>query len=153
MRIRRVTEHDFSEWLRMRKALWPHHDPDELERELGRILERPDEQPVFVAERDSGGLCGMVEASIRRRAEECRTENVGYLEGWYVDPDVRRTGVGRQLVETAENWARGRGCREMASDTTPRYHNSPAAHRALGYDIVKRKIHFRKDLEDKETSK
>lgn len=150
MKIRRLTHHDVDEWLRLRMALWPHHDPDELRSEAGDILLRLESDPVFVAERDRGGLCGMVEVSIRPRAEKCRTENVGYLEGWYVDPDMRRSGVGRRLVEEAENWARGKGCLEMASDTTPRYPDSPAAHKALGYEEVQRKIHFRKELHSAE---
>ncbi|MGD9141328.1 MAG: GNAT family N-acetyltransferase [bacterium] len=147
MNIRYLTEHDVEEWLRMRMALWPHHDPDELKAEVSDMLGRLETQPVFVAEREGGGLCGMVEVSIRQTAEKCRTRNVGYLEGWYVDADMRRRGLGRRLVEEAEKWARARGCLEMASDTTPRYPDSPAAHRALGYEEVQRKIHFRKDLQ------
>jgi aminoglycoside 6'-N-acetyltransferase I len=61
-----------------------------------------------------------------------------------VDGDVRGQGVGRALVERAEAWARAAGCREMASDTTPFYPISPAAHAALGYAEVER--YFRKVL-------
>ena len=150
MNIRNLREHDVEEWLRMRMALWPHHDPEEIKAEVRDMLGRLESQPVFVAEREGGGLCGMVEVSIRPTAEECRTRDVGYLEGWYVDSDMRRRGVGRRLVEKAEEWARGRGCLEMASDTTPRYNNSPAAHKALGYEEVKHRIHFRKDLQSME---
>jgi aminoglycoside 6'-N-acetyltransferase I len=148
MRIRLVTEDDREEWLRLRKALWPHHDPDELGAGIAGMLSRLHREPVFVAERKGGGLCGMVEVSIRPRAERCMTENVGYLEGWYVDPDMRRRGVGRNLVREAESWARSHGCLEMASDTTPQYPESPMAHKALGYEEVKRTIHFRKGLCD-----
>lgn len=150
MRIRLVSENDTGEWLRLRMALWPHYDPDQLRSDIPGMLSRLKSEPVFVAEREGGGLCGMVEVSIRPTAEGCKTQNVGYLEGWYVDPDKRRCGVGRKLVEEAERWARGRGCLEMASDTTPRYPESPAAHNGMGYREVKRKIHFRKALDDTE---
>lgn len=63
-----------------------------------------------------------------------------------MDPEWRRRGIGRQLVAAAEEWARDKGCQEMASDTTPEYADSPAAHRALGYDRVETVIHFRKSL-------
>ena len=146
MIVRLVTSADSEEWLRLREALWPHYDPDKLAADIPGMLLRLDREPVFVAEREDGGLCGLVEVSIRRSAVECRTENVGYLEGWYVDQDMRRRGVGKLLVREAERWAQSRGCLEMASDTTPRYPESPMAHKALGYEEVKRVIHFRKDL-------
>ncbi len=99
---------------------------------------------AFVCERPDGKLCGLVEVSIRTSAPGCGTDHIGYLEAWYVDPDVRNHGVGRALVERAEVWARAEGCTEMASDTTPDYPLSPAAHAALGYAEVER--YFRKDL-------
>ncbi len=148
MKIRPVTEDDREEWLRMRKALWPQHDPDELRAAVAAVPSAPDREAVFVAEREGGGLCGLVEASVRPRAEGCITENVGYLEGWYVDADMRRLGVGKELVRRAESWARSHGCLEMASDTTQLYPESPMAHRALGYEEVKHSIHFKKNLCD-----
>ncbi len=80
----------------------------------------------------------------------CKTERIGYLEAWYVDPDCRGHGVGRALVAAGEEWARAAGCREMASDTNPSYPVSPAAHAALGYKEVER--FFRKELSGQETA-
>ncbi len=144
--IRRLEESDRGEWIRLRCALWPHHDPGELEVEANAISNTLDITPVFVAEHPDGGLCGMIEVAIREHAVGCSTDHVGYLEAWYVEPDWRRQGIGRRLAEQAEEWARAQGCTEMASDTTPRYSLSPAAHGALGYREVKRKIHYRKPL-------
>jgi len=64
------------------------------------------------------------------------------LEGWWVDPDLRRTGVGRQLVAAAEDWARAKGCREMASDTDLGNDVGITAHLALGYQQVGRVMPF-----------
>jgi aminoglycoside 6'-N-acetyltransferase I len=142
--IRPLRETDEVEWLRLRRALWDWMSLDEQSREMGEIRADLDRQPVFVAERPEGGLCGLVEVTIHSAAPGCTTDRIGYLEAWYVGPDWRRQGVGRRLVETAEAWARSAGCREMASDTTPDYPLSPAAHAALGYQEVQRD--FRKDL-------
>jgi hypothetical protein len=71
---------------------------------------------------------------------------VGYVEGWYVDPDVRRQGIGRRLVEAAERWAAAQGCREMASDAHLGNTVSHAAHEALGFEESERLVHFRKRL-------
>jgi aminoglycoside 6'-N-acetyltransferase I len=99
---------------------------------------------AFVCPRPDTGLCGLAEVSIHSAAPGCTTDRIGYLEGWYVDPDYRGQGIGRALVRVAEEWARSEGCLEMASDTDPSYPISPAAHAALGYQEVQR--YFRKDL-------
>lgn len=67
---------------------------------------------IFVAERASGKLGGFLEADTRDYAEGCDTRNVGYIEGWYVDPDLRLQNIGRALIEAAENWGRHLGCQE-----------------------------------------
>jgi aminoglycoside 6'-N-acetyltransferase I len=145
--VRSIQPQDHAEWLRLRLALWPEldHKISELEKEIAEIADDPD-QPVFVAERPEGGLCGLLEVSIRKEAEGCTTDRIGYLEGWYVDPDLRGKGIGKNLVAAAEAWARAQGCTEMASDTTPDYPLSPGAHATLGYIEVQRTIHFRKEL-------
>ena len=63
----------------------------------------------WVAEKSDKRVIGFLEASIREVAEGCDTRNVGYIEGWYVEPDFRRTGVGRLLVSHAAQWARAQG--------------------------------------------
>jgi uncharacterized protein (TIGR02246 family) len=50
---------------------------------------------VLLAE-DAAGILGFAEVSIRPYAEGCSTDRVGYLEGWFVRPEARRRGVGRQ---------------------------------------------------------
>ena len=144
--IRLLRGTDRGEWIRLRRALWPHHNAGELEVEADAIEGAQEATPVFVAERPNGGLCGMIEVAIRDHAVGCSTGRVGYLEAWYVEPEQRRQGIGRRLVERAEEWARDQGCTEIASDTTPRYPLSPAAHEALRYLEVRRKTHFRKPL-------
>src|SRR5438309_949922 len=113
IRVRGFVEGDRPEWFRMRRALWEDCPDDQQEREMDGIL-RSHIEEVFFAERPGGGLCGFVEASIRSRADGCEATPVGYIEGWYVDPDTRRRGVGRALVEAAEAWALSKGCRQMA---------------------------------------
>ena len=69
-----------------------------------------------------------------------------FLEAWYVEPEHRRRGVGRALIERAENWCREQGCREMGSDTWIDHQESQLAHAALGYEVVDRCVHFRKRI-------
>jgi aminoglycoside 6'-N-acetyltransferase I len=78
--------------------------------------------------------------------DSCSTDCVGYLEGWYVIPEARRRGIGRALVAAAEDWARGQGCREFASDAEVNNEASQRAHLALGFTETGRAVNFRKDL-------
>jgi aminoglycoside 6'-N-acetyltransferase I len=129
----------------MRKALWEECPDEEQVREIEEISGN-DGLEVFFAERPGGGLCGFLEASIRPWADGCETRPVGYIEGWYVDPDMRRRGLGRALVEAAEAWARSRGCHQMASDAELWNEVSHRAHGALGYGETARLVLFKKDL-------
>jgi aminoglycoside 6'-N-acetyltransferase I len=129
----------------MRRALWDDCPEGQQVREMEEILVS-DSEEVFVAERPGGGLCGFVEAAIRPWAIGCEARAVGYVEGWYVDEDVRRRGVGRALVEAAEAWARSRGCRQMASDAELWNDVSHRAHGALGYEEAARLVLYKKDL-------
>ena len=144
--IRPLKDGDDAEWLRLRHALWPHEIQAELEQEMVDLRLNPDKDAVFVAQCAEGILCGMIEVSIHETAKGCRTNNVGYLEGWFVDSEWRSHGIGRKLVEAAEAWSRSQGCVEMASDTTSDYPLSPPAHERLGYQVVEHCFYFRKDL-------
>lgn len=144
IRIRPVEEGDLAEWVRLRLALWPDNTAAGLEEECLAMLARWEREPVFVAARPDGRLGGLVEVSLHETAPGCVTSPVGYLEGWYVDPDLRRQGVGRRLVEAAEAWARALGCREMASDTDLNYPLSPLAHHRLGYEDTGEPLKYRK---------
>jgi hypothetical protein len=53
---------------------------------------------VLVADRGDRTLAGFVEIGSRNYAEGCESTPVAYLEGWYVDPDARRGGLGRRVV-------------------------------------------------------
>ena len=96
--VRRPRAEDRDEWTRMRVALWPESSAESHAEEVTAFLTGNlagwlaglHAVAAFVAERPGGGLCGFVEASVRPMAEGCTTHPVGYVEGWYVDPDVRR---------------------------------------------------------------
>ena len=144
--VRPLRESDLEEWLRLRKLLWDGNDEQDHRSEMLDILSHPETQLVMVAEDGKGRLAGFLEASIRPFAEDCETDHVGYVEGWFVEDPHRRRGIGRELVTAAELWARQRGCTEMASDAEIGNDQSIAAHAGLGYKETSRLVHFRKEL-------
>jgi aminoglycoside 6'-N-acetyltransferase I len=101
----------------------------------------------LVAEAGDGRLVGFLEVGLRSHADGCDPSRpVGFVEGMYVAADWRGRGVGRRLLAAAEHWARGQGCREMASDTWIDNALSQRVHEALGYIAVDRCVHYRKTL-------
>jgi aminoglycoside 6'-N-acetyltransferase I len=145
MRIRPIESRDWPEWRRMAEALLPSERPEEYEAELRR-LQLSDDTAVLVAERPDGSVCGYVEVGSRPYADGCDTSPVGYIEAWYVDADVRRSGYGRALLGAAESWAQSRGYSEIASDALIDNIVSYAAHISSGYTEVERIVQFRKRL-------
>lgn len=145
MLIRRLEPRDQSEWLRMRLTLWPDYTADEHRAEM-LTLSADASTITFVADRGDGALGGFIEAGQRKYGEGCDTSPIGYIEGWYVDAGLRAQGIGRALVQAAEEWALTQGYSEMGSDTWLDNEVSYRAHLALGYEEAERLIHFRKQL-------
>ncbi|MEX0692060.1 MAG: aminoglycoside 6'-N-acetyltransferase [Gemmatimonadales bacterium] len=144
--MRSATPADAPAWLAMRIALWPESPEDhapEIEKYFGGELRMPAE--VLLAF-DGDRAVGLVELSFRPYAEGCVTDPVAYLEGWYVVPEARRLGVGRVLMVAAEDWARGQGCTEFASDALVDNAISWKAHLALGFAETEVIRCFRKGL-------
>ena len=145
--MRPVQPGDAPDWLRLRRALWPS-DPDTLAEDVRRYFagERVLPAEVLVAWDERGLAVGLAELSIRSVVEGCEPGGVGFLEGWYVAEDSRRSGVGTLLVRAAEEWARKQGCTEFGSDTEIDNTISIAAHKALGFEETERLVCFRKTL-------
>lgn len=147
MLIRAAQQTDRECWERMRDALWPAlpgEHGEEIDRYFAGELREPLE--VLIAFDDQGDALGFVELSIRAHAEGCLTDHVAFVEGWYVEPAVRGTGVGAALIGAAETWARSQGCTELASDTEVENLTSAAAHRAVGFTETGVVRCFRKSL-------
>ncbi len=146
MEIRELRPDERDTWLGLRELLWPDYSREELSREQEEMLAGSERNSVWVAASPGGEVIGFVEVAVRDWAEGCRTRPVGYIEGWYVKPEHRRSGVGRRLIDAAERWARSRGCTEMGSDADLQNDVSHRAHRALGYVEIGRAVLFSKKL-------
>lgn len=148
VRVRPVAREDAAAWLRMRKTLWPEENGGGHAQEIEDFLAGRSTMPlaVLVAVDDQDRPIGFVELFIRPYAEDCLTDRVAYLEGWYVEPEYRRQGVGRALVEASERWAREQGCTELASDALIDNDVSAAAHAALGFVETAQIRCFKKNL-------
>src|SRR5215208_5775728 len=143
--IRRATADDKPAWLRMRQGLWPDAPTEYLNFDMDERLADPD-YAIFIASGEDGGPVAFIETGLRDYGEGCETSPVGYIEAWYVDEHIRGQKLGTEMVYAAEEWAREKGCREMASDTWLENEASISAHLRLGYVEVERLVHFVKRL-------
>lgn len=148
--IRLAEPADLEGIVRLAGELWPEEPAGDAREHMAATLagEPHSMLPlvVFVAE-FQGELVGFVEVGLRSHAEGCDGRRaVGYIEGWYVRPRHRLVGVGRALILRAEEWARAAGAVELGSDTWLNHQLSIDAHRALGFEVVERAVHFRKAL-------
>ena len=149
--IRKAAVDDRLHVAAMRAALWPDGPFEEHLGEFDQLMATGMSGTLaaatFVAQDAQQVLVGFLDAGLRSHADGCDVRQpVGYVEGWWVREDLRNCGIGRALVRAAEEWARGQGCREMASDALIDNPRSVAAHEALGFEVVDRCYHFRKAL-------
>lgn len=148
MKIRPYESADLSEWMRMRRELWPELPADEAEQraDCNAWLARNKAIVLVAQRRDSSLLAGFIEVGEREFADGCDTSPVAYLEGWFVDEDVRGRGTGRELVQAAEQWAIANGYREFASDALLENQLSQRAHNSVGFVEVERAVRYAKPL-------
>ena len=151
VKIREARTEDAQALAEMRALLWPEISADEHWREVEPVLNGHPAgtlpSATFVADHGDCRLSGFLEAGLRSHADGCDTRQpVGFVEGWFVREQFRGHGVGRALMKAAEDWARGHGSLEMASDALIDNEESQRAYGALGFEVVDRCVHFKKRL-------
>ena len=145
MIIRPVTDADHPAWAAMRTKLWPDADPQELESELVSLFALDPPYTVYVAE-DGGKQVGFIELWVRSYAEGGPPEPSAYVEGLWVDPESRRTGVATALLRQAEKWATDKGFKWLGSDADLHNRDSHAWHKAAGFTAIEQLVVFGKLL-------
>jgi len=138
MKTRLAENRDLTQWLQMRKTLWPLSHPDDHLEEMKEKLDFLAETPVFVAEEREGQLTGFVEAGSRARVPGAKTSPVSYVEGWFVAAAARQTGVGKRLLQAAEGWALENRLTEMVLGLEEDNEDGRKALEKLGYREVSR---------------
>ncbi len=91
---------------------------------------------------------GFIEGSIRSDyVNGTETSPVGFVEGVYVAPAMRRQGVARQLYRGDRRLGEGAGLpRARVGRAARRTRTSQRAHRALGFEETERVVYFSKKL-------
>ena len=145
MTIRQAVPADAAAVGALAACLWPSHTADEMAAEFSQILAQKG-SAVFLAA-DGKEDVGFAQCGLRHDYVEGTSGGpVGYLEGIFVSPAYRRSGVAANLTAACEHWAKSMGCREFASDCALENAESIAFHRGLGFAEVNRIVCFVKPL-------
>lgn len=137
---------DRQELIRMRIALWPDCPAAMHRYEMRSLAQRSRVRGILVLDRGNGRLGGFIELSVRPRVDGSMSDRLGYVEGWYVDPDLRDAGWGRRMIRAAGIWTAARGLTELGSDAELAQAGAMRAHRACGFRETFRLVHFLKNL-------
>lgn len=140
MSMVKICENIDTSLLKMRAQLWPELSEDEHRKELESFW--PDDKFIVF----QIGNEGFLEAYIRRYANGCEKMPVVFLEGIWVDPKSQRQGIGYQLLQALETWAKERGYDEIISDTDLENTSSQRAHTRWGFEEKERVVYYRKEI-------
>ncbi len=137
---------DRPELVRLRVALWPDCSAAMHRYEMRNFAKRSRVRGILVIDRGSGRLGGFIELSVRPRVDGSMSDRLGYVEGWYADPDLRGQGWGRKMIHAAEIWTAARGLTELGSDAELANQVGVAAHQACGFRETFRIVMFIKKV-------
>lgn len=108
-----------------------------------RGMENSAEHAVFVAELAGGEIAGWIGVFLYRAVEiDPRAE----ISGLVVDERFRSQGVGLELLERAEQWAREKGCTAAGLRSNVIRSRAHAFYERNGYEHFKTQKSFRKQI-------
>ncbi|MFC4354979.1 aminoglycoside 6'-N-acetyltransferase [Chryseomicrobium palamuruense] len=143
--ITQLKDDQYETLLPLLNGLWPGQTPSEWQDELVGFVGDKD-AAFFVAWNDDEAI-GFSQVQLRRDyVEGSSSSPVGYLEGLYVDEQMRNQGIARKLVEVAEQWAFRRGCTEFGSEVELHNVESQQMHERLGFQEANRTVSYIKTI-------
>ena len=140
--IRQMLAEDLAAVAALTTALgYPSSDSD-IKRRFDLIKDRWDAR-LIVAHRQDRDVLGWIHVQATYMLE---ADARAAIWGLVVAESARRSGVGRLLIEAAEEWATMRGLNVMAVQSNTTRLEARAFYEHLGYEIVKTQNAFRKTL-------
>lgn len=125
--------------------LWESHSVSELETLFENLLTNG--KTAFFLKFLNDVPVGFAQCQLRYDyVEGTSSAPVGYLEGLFVKEEYRKQGIGKELLDACEKWAKEKGCREFASDCELENTGSFAFHLNVGFKEANKIICFVKKI-------
>lgn len=144
--IVKATGKHLEDILTMAKDLWKD---DYSEKEMRNFFEEALTSDMFnvLLYLSENIAAGFIFLSIRTDyVEGSDSSPTGYMEGIYVKPDFRKSGVAKKLLIEGEKWLKEQGCKQIGSDTYIDNQMSIGFHIKSGFKEAGRLVTFIKDI-------
>jgi GNAT superfamily N-acetyltransferase len=140
--IREVLVEDFDSIFLLLKQLWPRKKlhKDSLMKVFSQAIDSPNDE-YFCAEingRIIGFCCLTIQLSLWQEGY------IGYINELVVDKSVRGQGIGTNLIKTAIDIAKGKGCTRIELDSSSYREEAHDFYEGMGFE--KRAYLFSKEL-------
>lgn len=141
--VRRARKEDAAAIAELSGQLGYPSTKEQVERRLVHVL-ADSAHTLFVAEMTGGHIGGWLHVFGYHVVESDPRAEVG---GLVVDEAQRGAGIGRLLMQNAENWAREKGYAAVGLRSNIVRHDAHAFYQRIGYKIPKTQHVFRKELQ------
>jgi GNAT superfamily N-acetyltransferase len=128
-RIRDATPADAPHLVELIRFLGHEIDEKSVRRNLAALKKTDETALVATLGKDVVGLCG-----VAARVMIHREAPIGRISPLVVDEKAQGHGIGRMLVEAAEDWCRERGCKLVEVTSNDRRTAAHAFYRHMGYE-------------------
>ena len=148
VKIRTIQATDAAAWSALRIEFLPEiKDISQAEVNAFFLGSYPNVQEVLVTLDDNQHMIGFIELNLRDNVPGSSQQTTPYIEAWFVSPDCQGQGIGKALIEAAEQWAKQQGFQELGSDTPIRNEKSIGLHKQLGFNEIERVVCLLKRLD------
>lgn len=138
--IRIAREEDASQLVELCNQLGYPTSASQIKPRLSEILS-DDGNQVYVAESSDQKLIGWVHVHLYHLFY---MDLVAVICGLVVDEAFRGLGIGKKLMENAENWAKEKGCSSVLLRSNKIRKEAHLFYEKIGYQIIKEQYAFRK---------
>jgi N-acetylglutamate synthase-like GNAT family acetyltransferase len=140
IKIRKAKTDDVEPIVSLSKEFGYNPEKSEVENKLNRFNLNLNEA-IYVAENDK--VIGWMHISL---VEPLESSSFVEIRGIVVNQKYRKNGIGTKLIETAEKWAKGKGCKKLRVRTNIIREETRGYYRNLDFISKKTQEVFEKEI-------
>ena len=140
IKIRKAEIDDIEPVMFLSKELGYNPEKSEVENKLNKSDLNPDEE-IYVAGNDK--VIGWMHISL---VEPLESSSFVEIRGIVVNQEYRKKGIGTKLIETAEKWAKEKGCKKLRVRTNIIREETRKYYRDLNFTSKKTQEVFEKEI-------